>query len=298
VVDANEAPHAMTWMKRKVASQNLVLDEALHAAASALDPSRVVHRDSGSGDGHPYPGWYGGKAADYATLPGAPFVTEYGAQALPVPETMKAMLPADAHWPPSDKVWEAWAFHNFQREPTFVTAKVPLGKTLDEFIWNSQNYQAALLRFATERYRRGKGTTVTGLYQFMFVDDWPSVTWSVLDYYRRPKRGYTSLRESMQPTLPSIEYAIDDPASPITLWVVNDRFTAFPGARLKWTLGGDERSHLLDVPADGVVKGPSIGDGAAIASRGVRLTVWLEDSGGRRLGTNHLEAADFLMWRQ
>ena len=26
----------------------------------------------------------------------------------------------------------------------------------------------------------------------MFVDDWPSITWSVLDYYRRPKRGYAA----------------------------------------------------------------------------------------------------------
>lgn len=294
----NEAPHAMSWMKRRVQNQNLALDEALVAEVRRRDASRVTHRDSGTGDGHPYPGWYGGKVADYASLPGAPFLTEYGAQALPIPETMKSMLPADSRWPLPDSAWDAWAFHNFQREPTFNTAKIPLGKTLEEFIWNSQNYQAALLRFATENYRRAKGTKVTGLYQFMFVDDWPSVTWSVVDYYRRPKRGYRTLSESMQPTLPSIEYAVDNPAAPITLWVVNDRFEAFPGARLTWTIGKHEQSQTVDVPADGVITVRAIGTGTAIAAGTDTLTVTLADRAGRPLGANRLEAADFLLWKQ
>ena len=294
----NEAPHAMAWMKRKVQTQNLALDEALVASASRLDPARVAHRDSGTGDGHPYPGWYGGKVAEYAALPGAPFITEYGAQALPIPETMTSMLPAGARWPLSEADWEVWAFHNFQRDPTFNTAKIPAGKTLEQFIWHSQNYQAALLRFATERYRRAKWTKVTGLYQFMFVDDWPSITWSVVDYYRRPKRGYTTLAESMQPTLPSIEYAIDDPAAAITLWVVNDRFEAFPGARLTWTIAGREQSLTVDVPADGVIKASAIGVGTAIAAGAETLDVRLEDGAGRVLGRNHLTAADFLYWKQ
>jgi beta-mannosidase len=294
----NESPHAMPWMKRKVADQNLALDETLVADAARRDPTRVAHRDSGTGDGHPYPGWYGGKAADYSALPGAPFITEYGAQALPVPDTMTSMLPAGASWPVSEAAWNVWTFHNFQRDATFTTAKVPLGATLEEFIWNSQNYQAALLRFATEQYRRAKWTKVTGLYQFMFVDDWPSVTWSVVDYYRRPKRGYATLRDSMQPTLPSIEYAIDNPEAPITLWVVNDRFDAFPGARLHWKMGGQEHAHALDVPADGVVRALVIGAGTAIAAGTDALEVWLESSDGRVLGRNHLEKADFLLWTQ
>jgi len=284
-------------MQRKVQNQNLALDEALAAEAAKRDPSRVTHRDAGTGDNHPYPGWYGGKVADYATLPGAPFLTEYGAQALPIPETMKSMMPAPDRWP-SDAAWDALAFHNFQRSWTSNTAKVPIGKTLEEFIWNSQNYQAALLRFATEQYRRAKGTKITGIYQFMFVDDWPSVTWSVVDYYRRPKRGYTTLSESMQPTLPSIEYSIDNPSAPIVLWVVNDRFDAFPGARLTWTIGKQQQSQTVDVPADGVIKVAAIGAGTAIAAGTDTLTVTLADSAGRPLGTNRLEAADFLLWKQ
>lgn len=294
----NEAPHAMSWMKRKTPDQNLALDEALFAETTRRDPSRVAHRDSGTGDGHPYPGWYGGKAADYAALPGAPFITEYGAQAMPGPETMRAMLRADDRWPNDEKTWETWAFHNFQRDATFNSAKIPIAASRDDFIWNSQNYQSALLRFATESYRRAKWTRVTGLYQFMFVDDWPSITWSVLDYYRRPKRGYTTLAEVMQQTLPSIEYAIDDPAAPITLWVVNDRPEAFPGARLAWTMAGREHALTVDVPADGVVKAIVLGPGTAIARGGDTLAVSIAARSGRVLGTNHLAAADYLYWKQ
>jgi beta-mannosidase len=56
----NESPHAMTWMKHKTEGQNLALDDALAALGRRLDPSRVVHRDSGTGDGHYYYGWYDG----------------------------------------------------------------------------------------------------------------------------------------------------------------------------------------------------------------------------------------------
>jgi len=120
----------------------------------------------------------------------------------------------------------------------------------------------------------------------------------VVDYYRRPKRGYTTLSESMQPTLPSIEYSIDNPSAPIVLWVVNDRFDAFPGARLTWTIGKQQQSQTVDVPADGVIKVAAIGAGTAIAAGTDTLTVTLADSAGRPLGTNRLEAADFLLWKQ
>ena len=46
----------------------------------------------------------------------------------------------------------------------------------EEFIENSQRYQANLVRYATQCFRRGKWSTTTGIYQFMFTEDWPSIT--------------------------------------------------------------------------------------------------------------------------
>jgi beta-mannosidase len=206
----NEAPYAQDWMHRPDPRQNLELDDSLFALARRLDPSRVPHRDSGTGDAHPYFGWYGGTVAQYADSRVGPFITEYGAQALPNLETLREMFPGDTLRPRTSAEWEAWTFRDFQPNETRA-AGVDAGRTTEEFVANSQRYQAQVTRYATEAFRRRKWAAqhpTTGIYQFMFVDDWPSITWAVVDYDRRTKPGYDALRTAMQPVLPSIVYRI------------------------------------------------------------------------------------------
>ena len=166
------------------------------------DPSRPVIEASDFRQ-HAYPGWYAGHTRDFAGLPGAPLITEYGAQALPSRQALEAMLPENAHWPESAEQWKAWTFRNFQPDQTFNVANIERGENLDTFVSNSQRYQADLLKLATESYRANKGSGVTGIFQFMFIDCWPSITWSILDHTRRPKLGYHTLRKSLQPVVPS-----------------------------------------------------------------------------------------------
>ena len=94
----NESPWDAPWMAAEAGgaldpTHNRALDERLEAAVKLLDPTRYVHRNSGTGDVHTYPGWYFGQLEDYRELPTAPFVTEYGAQGLPVKENVLRMLP-------------------------------------------------------------------------------------------------------------------------------------------------------------------------------------------------------------
>jgi hypothetical protein len=74
-------------------SHNHDLDARLETVVQKLDPSRYVHRNSGTGDGHTYPGWYVGHWRDFINLPSAPFITEYGAQGLPVIQSVLRMFP-------------------------------------------------------------------------------------------------------------------------------------------------------------------------------------------------------------
>ncbi|GAH09531.1 unnamed protein product, partial [marine sediment metagenome] len=53
-----------------------------------------------------------------------------------------------------------WAYHDFQYEPTFNVAKIDMGSSLEEFIENSQDYQAKLLKYAIENYRKNKYSKV------------------------------------------------------------------------------------------------------------------------------------------
>ena len=94
----NESPWDALWMagqagERYDPAHNRDLDARLEAAVRGLDSSRYVHRNSGTGDGHTYSGWYVGNWRDYQNLPAAPFVTEYGAQGLPVKANILRMLP-------------------------------------------------------------------------------------------------------------------------------------------------------------------------------------------------------------
>jgi len=94
----NESPCDAPWMAGQAGglfdpTHNRDLDAQLEAVVRQLDPARYVHRNSGTGDGHTYPGWYVGHWRDYQNLPAAPFITEYGAQGLPVLQNIQRMLP-------------------------------------------------------------------------------------------------------------------------------------------------------------------------------------------------------------
>jgi beta-mannosidase len=299
----NESPHSMTWMKKKDPQQNAKLDADLRDVAKKQDPARIPHSDSGAGDGHSYTGWYVFQIGDLVKeMPKERYITEFGAEGLPALETLKSMFDADALWPDTPLDWEAWKYADFQPDQTFNLAKVKQGKTIQEFIASSQRYQANLIRFQTEVFRRAKWTKSTGLYQFMFVDDWPSITWSVVDYYRRPKLAYATLRDSMQRLLPSIEYDIHKADGPVSIWIVNDHLQPVPKATVKWKItdpkGGGKpvvRSAKVDIPADSVIKVTDLGALPRIGGGAARLDVWIEDEHETFLARSSLSGEDYVI---
>ncbi len=211
-----------------------ILDPVLAAAVAAEDGSRPIRPTSEFSE-HTYVGWYSGHLRDYAAVPATPVLTEFGAQALPDAEAMRSMV-GDV-WPPD---WDALAYHDFQYDQTFNVAKVGMGDGWDDFVRNSQRYQARLLKFAIERYRQAKYDKLGGLFQFMFMDCWPSVTWSVVAHDRTPKQGYRVLQEAYQPVLigfnpprDAIITGVDrgGHARPLVVspWVVNDRHCVLTG---------------------------------------------------------------------
>lgn len=229
-------PSISIWCCHNEPSSNReYLDPILYGAIKEEDNSRIVKEASDFTE-HVYPGWYHGSYQEYTGLPGLPFVTEFGAQALPNIEIMKKMMNNTELWPPK---WDKWAYHGFQYDETFNVANLIMGESIEEFIENSQQYQADLLKFAIEHYRRNKGK-ITSLFQFMFVDNWPSITWSVLDYERQPKEGYYALKQAYEPLLVSIEMLRKkiNPGFPLfkSITVVNDLPKMFSNISLEVTL--------------------------------------------------------------
>jgi beta-mannosidase len=231
-------PSIALWCCQNESSQynHDVLDPLLAQAVCEEDASRYV-RPTSELQEHLYSGWYAGHVRDYEQQPTSPIISEFGAQALPAVEEMRAMV--GAAWPPD---WPKMAYHDFQYDQTFHVAQISMGNNWEEFVASSQQYQADLLKLALERFRRAKYRPVGSIFQFMFMDCWPAVTWSVLSYERRPKAGYYVLRAAYQPVLVGalMWRTIWSPFVPvserffvsITPWIVND----FPRAYADTTL--------------------------------------------------------------
>jgi len=216
------------------------LDHLLKQAILTEDSSRII-RIASNYEEHPYDGWYWGDKEHFAAAPMGPLVTEFGAQALPSVKSLKKIFKQDDLFPPA---WDRWKYHNFQADQTFNIAKVETGSSLESFIFNSQKYQSELLKTAVEFYRRKRFNGITGIFQFMFIDCWPSITWSVIDYYENPKPGYTTLGDLYQPVFISINVRQNQyyPGKKILidLYIINDLQKDFPDCSLVFFLDGKE----------------------------------------------------------
>lgn len=250
-------PSIGVWCCHNEPSVNTgTLDHVLYQRAKEADSTRYVEHHSDFHD-HPYPGWYYDHYREYEALPGAPFVNEFGAQALPDADYLKEFL-GEAAWPPD---WDQWTYRDFQYDQTFNVAGIKMGDSLEEFVANSQRYQYDLLKFGIEQYRRARDET-TGLFQFMFTDCWPAITWSVLDDRREPKEGFHALRKACQTVLPTIDVgrhtqrAVDDGRALLRdVVVVNDRRDDLEAATVHLRLCGDdetfiEEEYTADLPAN------------------------------------------------
>lgn len=214
------------------------LDPHLKTAIEEIDQTRII-RLASNYEEHPYDGWYWGKKEYFATAPMGPLVTEFGAQAVPDIDSLKKFLSDDEIEKPD---WAKWEYHNFQYDQTFNVAKISEGSSIQEFIENSQNYQSELIKTAIDFYRRKRFEGITGIFQFMFVDSWPSITWSVVDYFRKKKKGFYQLKESFQPLYISVRLRQDIflPGKDLQhdIWIINDLHKSFSGLKLEIKLDG------------------------------------------------------------
>lgn len=258
----NEPPWDSPWMKQKYANynpdQNRLLDKKLYERALEKEEDRPVHMLS-SGQEHPWLGWYSGSWLDYTKPAKTAWVSEFGAQALPIRETVEAIFPESMLWPDTEEEWQLWDYHNFQKRETFEIAKIDKGENLDQFIENTQTYQSNLIQLAGESYRRQAYQPVAAIFQFMFVENWPSINWGIVDYLRRPKPGYYALKRAYQPVLPSLEWNAviykKGQRPNVGVWAVNDSLVNYHGATYIVSLRYkgdiiDQRKWEIDINSD------------------------------------------------
>jgi beta-mannosidase len=251
-----------------------VLTKHLAGRVAALDvEGRPVVRSTGRyGDGHVYEGWYGGTIWAY-TKSEEKFISELGATALPNYETLMEFLPN--HWP-IEKHQEEWIFRKLQIFEAMRAWGKPDGKTLQEYIPQTQSYVARLHQLAIERMRRRK-YEAGGILHFHAIDFWPSVTMAAMDYFRRPTKSFYAVQRSFQMVLPSLEYDRDvwkvGEDFQCGLWIINDHWFEIPAASIKW--------RIVDLQGKPYASGLVMLDIAEDSSKKLQDLKWKPETAGK-----------------
>ena len=240
---------SLAWLGERHTEQlNRDVDEEAAGALRGLDDSRPVIVGGGDQDVHCMLGWSQGHWRDLANLaPG--FVSEVGAQALP-----NANSPVWRHlnrgWPVADDD-ESWRYAGYQPAEWRTSGIGPPSAhpSRDACIRASQEYQAHLLRFAIDRWRREKFAHCGGVLVLQLVDGFPAISASILDHARRPKRAYRAVADAFAPLyltvdLPEKEAAVDGlllrlprgRLQHLRILCINDDPDRHGRARLRWRI--------------------------------------------------------------
>lgn len=227
-------PRWALWQRR-------VLDTAVVGAFNEEDPTRPVIEAAGHPltTNHLYFGWYYGGFRDLeravSLLRGlSRLPTEYGAQALPDPESLEEI------WASGEEPdWQRLSSrHRLQRQR--MERYAPYRGDRLRYVRDTQRYQVEVLRHATELFRRHKYHPAGGTFAFMLNDPAPAVSWSVMDWRRRPKEGYAALAAAMRPVLicaryPRRHYRAGALIN-LPVWLVNDLPRALGTVPWGWSL--------------------------------------------------------------
>jgi beta-mannosidase len=310
-LEKDNLPRFVTGVSSTLGPKNWnrdVLDKRLRETIGRVDGSRPIVPSSGvsplfgeGADSHLYFGWYIGQmqmlepfcAMDRKLLR---FITEYGAQAYPSQESFRRIQNVDSL---KDIDWyELEKRHMLQRYR--MDQYTPESGELNEYIEASQAYQARLIKYYNEYFRKLKYKPCSGAVHFMFNDCCPTITWSVLDYWRIPKKGYDALKESFRPLHVMSDFPKSDykRGATITLQVyaVNDFFVSYPDAEVGWEIADasgrcfNEGLRHVNIPEDSVIRTGRVRWSSKSAPAGsYTLALTLNPGGGEQAITNNYE---------
>jgi len=252
------------------------LGAALTSEADRLDKTRIIQQANSwekqwdfdwaidkydwRVDNHFYPGWYHKEWEDISDINKMKpeyfdFVTEFGAQALPCRESMEEIF-GEAMWPPD---WVEYTKKCFQKDEQLHWIGEP--ENIDGFIEKSQAHQAFVLKYIIEYLRMRKFTYCNGTLMFLYNDCFPAITWSVIDYYRRPKTGYYALKDAFAQVLIMMEYPREADYianKSFKLFIVNDTIKELKDCVIRYKILDKQKILLHEgeistsVPANGL----------------------------------------------
>jgi beta-mannosidase len=214
-----ENKDAESWLKTDFPAR-YIYEKVLPDACKELIPGTYYHfgspyggkdtTDPTIGDMHQWNVWHGSqeKYQNFDKLIGR-FVSEFGMEAFPNIKTIDAFLPLGKNDPDRFAQSSTVDFHNKadgheRRIALYLVENFRYAPDpLEQFIYSTQLMQAECLASAYRLWKRqwkGPGKEYCGGALVWQINDcWPVTSWSIVDYYLRPKHAYYTVKREMAP---------------------------------------------------------------------------------------------------
>lgn len=215
-----ENQDAESWLKTDFPAR-YIYEKVLADACKELIPDTVYHfgspwgagrdtHDPTVGDIHQWNVWHGTqeKYQNFDKLVGR-FVSEFGMEAFPSVKTIDAYLPLGRDDPDRYPQSSTVDFHNKadgheRRIALYLVENMRYAPDpLEQFVYCTQLMQAECLASAYRLWKRQwKGPRreyCGGALVWQINDCWPVTSWSIADYYLRPKMAYFTVKREMAP---------------------------------------------------------------------------------------------------
>jgi len=197
-----------------------------------------------TGDRHTWDVWHGATAPyqDYPKYEGR-FVSEFGMQSTPALATIETVTPPDERYPQS----RTMDHHNKaddgpRRLAGYLNDTLRVRDTLEDYTYATQFVQSEALGAAYRGWRRrwrGPGQyAVAGALVWQLDDCWPVTSWAIVDFARRPKPAYYTVRRE----LARVAVGLASAPGGVAVWAVNGTLTAVDAELIVrgYSLGGAE----------------------------------------------------------
>ena len=154
----------------------------------------------------------------------AGFISEYGSASLSSYENFAKYLTSEQQWEtkPGQPRWfnlpidtAAYSyFAIFDNEGLYTTLHRTIHfvdrepRSAAELAADSQLYQAFLLKYAAQAFRRKKYGPINGIRNWNYIDHQPTFDYAVVDYDRVPKTGYWYMKRAQAPV--ALSFAFKD----------------------------------------------------------------------------------------
>jgi len=208
----------------------------------------------------------------------AGFISEYGTTSMSSYENLGKYLTPAEQWGTKDKTANWFDLPIDANAYAYWTANMDIGlsrmidrslrfvdrqpRSARELVQDTQLYQAFLMQYTAEAYRRKKYEPVNGIRDWDFQEFAPGFRFAIVDYERVPKTAYWYMKRAQAPVAISFAYkeALESQLAgtqwSAPVWVINDLDREIRGtvhAELL-TLGGESvaaANYPVAVAADG-----------------------------------------------